>query len=80
MTRVVAILSDRRIIVAIRSTVGKAEKSRGRWIHNDTIRMSTERAIENARPISRTIGETGRNSTVRMMTMPRARPTSLPVR
>ena len=42
--------SARRSIVAIRSTVGKAEKSSGFWIHSATIRMSTESAIESARP------------------------------
>ena len=42
--------SDSRSIVAMSSTVGKAEKSSGFWIHSATIRISTERAIESARP------------------------------
>ena len=44
--------SARRSIVAIRSTVGKAEKSSGFWIHSATIRIRTERAIEKASPMS----------------------------
>ena len=60
----VAILSDSRNIVANSSTVGKAEKSSGRWIHNATIRISTDRAIENASPRSIMHAGNGRNSTV----------------
>ena len=41
MRRVVAMLSDSRSSVAISSTVGKAEKSSGFWIHSATIRIST---------------------------------------
>ena len=48
--RVVAMLSARRSSVAISSTVGKAEKSSGFWIHSATIRISTDSAMENARP------------------------------
>ena len=43
-------LSDSRSSVASSSTVGKAEKSSGLWIHSATIRISTDSAIENARP------------------------------
>ena len=39
-------LSASRRMVATRSTVGKAEKSSGFWIHSATIRISTESAIE----------------------------------
>ncbi len=76
MSRVVATLSDSRSSVAISSTVGKAENSSGRWIHSDTIRMSTENAIENARPMSIRIAGRGRNRTVRMTIMPAAKPIS----
>ena len=62
--------------MAISSTVGKAEKSSGFWIHSATIRISTDSAIENARPMSISIAGSGRNSTVRMKTMPTAKPTS----
>ena len=71
MTRVVAMLSDRRSIVAIRSTVGKDEKSSGRWIHSATIRISTENAIEKASPMSIRKAGIGRNRIDRMMMMPR---------
>ena len=70
-------LSASRSSVAIRSTVGKAENSSGLWIHSATIRISTESAIENARPMSMRNAGIGRNSTVRMKTMPTAKPTSL---
>ena len=78
MRRVVAMLSDRRSIVAISRMVGKDEKSSGRWIHSATIRISTESAIEKARPMSIRKAGIGRNSTVRMKTMPIAKPTSRP--
>ena len=73
-------LSASRSIVAISSTVGKAEKSSGRWIHSATIRISTDRAIEKARPMSIKTAGTGRNSIVRMATIPIAKPTSVPTR
>ena len=76
--RVVAMLSDSRSIVAISSTVGKDEKSSGRWIHSATIRISTESAIEKASPMSIRKAGIGRNSTARMMMMPMAKPTSRP--
>src|SRR5262245_26676974 len=78
MTRVVAMFSESRSIVAIRSTVGKDEKSSGRWIHSDTIRISTDSAIEKASPMSIRKDGIGRNSTARMTTMPMAKPTSRP--
>ena len=77
--RVVAMLSASRSIVAISSTVGKAEKSSGLWIHSATIRISTDSAIENASPMSIRNAGSGRNSTVRMKTMPSAKPTSCPL-
>ena len=77
MSRVVAMLSASRNSVASSSTVGKAEKSSGLWIHSATMRMSTESAIENDRPMSMKVAGNGRNSTVRMKTMPMAKPTSL---
>ena len=69
-------LSASRSIVAISSTVGKAEKSSGRWIHSATIRISTDSAIEKARPRSIRIGGIGRNRIVSMATMPTAKATS----
>ncbi len=78
MIRVVAMLSDRRIIVAISRIVGKEEKSSGRRIHSATIRISTEKAIENASPISIRKAGIGRNRMDRMTTMPKAKPMSLP--
>jgi hypothetical protein len=74
--RVVAMLSDRRRSVAISRMVGNAEKSSGRWIQSATIRISTESAMEKASPISSRMDGSGRNSTVRMKTMPTAKPTS----
>lgn len=78
ITRVVAILSDSRVIVAISKIVGKEEKSSGFWIHSATIKMSTENAIENARPISIKKAGIGKNSTDKMVMMPSAKPISLP--
>src|SRR3954469_25309424 len=80
MRRVVATLSASRRIVAISSTVGKAEKSSGRWIHRATMRISAESAIENARPRSIRIGGIGRNRIVSMATMPPAKKASAPNR
>ena len=41
------------------------------------MRMSTASAMENDRPMSMKVAGNGRNSTVRMKTMPTAKPTSL---
>ena len=76
--RVVAMLSDRRSMVAIKRMVGKDEKSSGRAIHSATIRISTDSAIEKARPTSIRKAGIGRNSTARMTTMPSAKKTSRP--
>ncbi len=76
--RVVAMLSDSLSIVAMSRTVGNEEKSSGRPIHSATIRISTESAIEKARPTSMRNAGIGRNSTVRMKTMPSAKKTSRP--
>src|SRR6478735_4012782 len=78
--RVVATLSASRRIVAISSTVGKAEKSSGRWIHSATIRISADSAIEKARPRSIRIGGMGRNRIVSMATIPPAKKASAPNR
>ncbi|MNT97677.1 hypothetical protein D3C72_2400520 [compost metagenome] len=58
--------------------VGNDEKSSGRWIHRETIRISTEKAIENASPMSMRNGGMGRNRMHRMPTMPMAKPISRP--
>ena len=63
MSRVEARLSDSRSIVASSSTVGKEEKSSGRSMNSATIRTSTEKVIESARPMSSTSGGSGRTST-----------------
>src|ERR1700691_2112205 len=80
MRRVVEMLSASLRIVATRSTVGKAENSSGFWIHNPTIRMSTESAIDSARPKSIITAGTGRKNRQRIRTMPAAKATSLPPR
>src|SRR5947209_1223977 len=80
MSRVVEILSASLRIVATRSTVGKAENSSGFWIHNATIRMSTDNAIDSARPKSIITAGTGRKKRQRMRTMPTAKAMSLPPR
>ena len=67
-------------IVATRSTVGKAENSSGFWIHNATIRISTESAIDSARPKSIMTAGTGRKNRQRIRTMPTAKAMSLPPR
>ena len=74
--RVVAMFSDRRIIVAISKIVGKDEKSSGRWIHSATIRMRIENEIEIASPKSIRIAGSGRNRTMRIEMMPIANPIS----
>ena len=48
MRRVEARLSASRNMVAISSTVGKAENSSGAWMNRDVIRISTEKVIEMA--------------------------------
>ena len=48
MRRVEARLSASRSMVAISSTVGKAENSSGAWMNSDVIRISTENVIEMA--------------------------------
>ena len=45
-----AMLSDRRSMVAISRIVGKDEKSSGRWIHSATIRISTESGDREGEP------------------------------
>ena len=67
-------------MVATSRTVGKAENSSGFWIHKPTIRMSTESAIDSARPKSIIVAGTGRKKRQRMRTMPTAKPMSLPPR
>ena len=76
--RVVAMLSDNRVMVAISRMVGKEEKSNGRWIHNATIRINTEKAMEKASPISIRNAGIGKNKIDRMITMPMAKVTSRP--
>src|SRR5271163_1344635 len=80
MSRVVEMLSASLRIVATRSTVGKAENSSGLWIQSATIRMSTESAIDSARPKSIITAGTGRKKRQRMRTMPTAKAMSLPPR
>jgi hypothetical protein len=72
-------LSDRRSNVATSSTVGKAEKSSGLSIHSATMRISTDTAIENARPRSIRKAGIGRKKIDRMATMPIAKPMSRPL-
>src|SRR4051812_7572516 len=79
MTRVVAMLSDNRVIVAIRRMVGKDEKSSGFWIQSATIKMSTENEIKKARPRSIRNGGIGRNKVARIMIIPTAKPISRPL-
>jgi hypothetical protein len=78
ITRVVAILSDSLVIVAINKMVGNEEKSNGFWIHKATIKINTENAMENARPKSIRNAGIGKNKMESIMTMPRAKPISLP--
>ena len=52
MSRVVAMLSDRRSIVAMQQDGREGREVERPWIHSATIRISTESAIEKARPIS----------------------------
>ena len=78
IARVVAMFSERRSIVAISRMVGKEEKSSGRAIHSDTIRISTDSAMEQASPMSIRKDGIGRNRTQRMTTTPSAKNTSRP--
>src|SRR5580698_9787429 len=80
MSRVVEMLSASLRIVAIRSTVGKAENSSGFWIQSPTIRMRTESAIDSARPKSIITAGTGRKKRQRIRMMPTANAMSLPPR
>ena len=70
--RVEARFSASRSMVAISSTVGKAENSSGFWMNSAVIRIRTERVIETARKRSSTSGGSGRISTTRMAMTPMA--------
>ena len=72
----VATPSDMRRMVLMSSTVGKAEKSSGFWIHRETIRIRIEKAIDSARPKSIRKDGIGTKRTARMARMPVAKPTS----
>ena len=76
ISRVVATPSDMRRIVLMSSTVGKAEKSSGFWIHRETMRIRIEKAIDSARPKSIRKGGMGTKRIARMARMPVAKPTS----
>ena len=76
MSRVVATLSASRKSVAINRTVGNAENSSGLLIQSDTIRMSTDTAIDTASPKSISMGGRGKNRIVKITTTPIAKPTS----
>ena len=60
ISRVEARLSASRSMVAISSTVGKAENSSGVWMNSDVIRISTEKVIEIASAKSSNSGGSGR--------------------
>ena len=77
ISRVEARLSASRSMVAISSTVGKAENSSGAWMNSDVIRISTEKVMEMASAKSSSSGGSGRMSTTRMAIMPTASPMSL---
>src|SRR5262249_1020714 len=66
MRRVEARLSESRSMVAMSSTVGKAENSSGAWMNNPVIRISTERMIETASAMSSSVAGSGRMSTTRI--------------
>ena len=68
--RVEARLSASRSMVAISSTVGKAENSSGAWMNSAVIRISTDRMIEIASARSSRIGGSGRISTTRIAITP----------
>ena len=70
---------DNRNIVAMSKIVGNDEKSKGRAIHSETIKIKTESAIEMERPMSiKTVG-IGRKRMARMNTTPPANRTSRPL-
>ena len=72
MRRVEARLSASRSMVAISSTVGKAENSSGVWMNSAVIRISTERMIEIASAMSSSSAGSGRMSTTRIAITPMA--------
>jgi hypothetical protein len=68
--RVEARLSESRSMVAMSSTVGKAENSSGVWMNSAVIRISTERMIEIASAMSRSVAGSGSSSTTRIARTP----------
>ncbi len=70
MRRVEARLSDSRSMVAISSTVGKAENSSGVWMNRAVIRISTDRMIEIASAMSSRGAGSGRIRTTRIAITP----------
>jgi hypothetical protein len=68
--RVEARLSASRSIVAINSTVGKAENSSGVWMNSAVMRINTEKMMEIASEKSSSSGGSGRISTTRMVRTP----------
>ncbi len=76
MRRVEARLSANRSMVAIRSTVGKAENSSGAWMNRAVIRISTDRMIDMASAISSSGAGNGRMRTTRIASTPTASPIS----
>src|ERR1700689_637631 len=77
MSRVEARLSANRSMVAINSTVGKAENSSGAWMNSDVNRISTENVIEMASEKSSNSAGSGRMRTTRIAIMATASPMSL---
>src|ERR1700689_2139446 len=77
MSRVEARLSASRSMVAINSTVGKAENSSGAWMNSDVNRISTENLIEMASEKSSNSAGKGRMRTTRIAIMATASPMSL---
>ena len=76
MSRVEARLSASRSMVAISSTVGKAENSSGAWMNSAVIRISTDRMIDMASAISSSGAGSGRIRTTRIAITPMASPMS----
>ena len=70
--RVDAMLSARRSMVDISSTVGNVENSSGFWMNSTTIRMSTDTVIDSASDISSRNAGIGSTSTVSTETTPKA--------
>jgi hypothetical protein len=68
--RVEARLSASRSIVAISSTVGKAENSSGVWMNSAVMRINTEKMMEIASEKSSSSGGSGRIRTTRMVRTP----------